>query len=220
MKKIVVFACCFACFNGYCKNFQVNSSDVMALEDEVRSLTGKVEVLERTVSDLKHEIEQMKEEQAQHAIKEQNDKVLNAVKEKQPEELIKIADNMIEENKYSEARKLLQTFINNNSRSIFIGKMRFFIGKSYFREENYKSAAQEFLDSYVANAKGAKAAEALYMLALSFAKLSKNNRAKESLKKVIADYPGSGEILRKAKEKLEELEKRTSPKKTSAGKNK
>lgn len=220
MKKFVIFACCFSCFSGYCRDFQVNSSDVMAIEDEVRSLTGKVEVLERTVSDLKHEIEQMREEQAQHAIKEQNDKVLNAVKEKQPEELIKIADNMIEENKCSKARKLLQTFIDNNPQSIFVGKMRFFMGKSYFREENYKSAAKEFLDSYVANAKGAKAAEALYMLALSFVELSKTNRAKESLKKVIADYPSSGEILRKAKEKLEELEKRVPSKKTSASKNK
>lgn len=204
MKKLVIFASLVICFSGCCKASSSNSSDIIILEETLRTLTGEVDVLKHDLSNLRNEVTKLKEEIAQNAIKEQNNKFLNIVMTKQPEELVRIADDMIEENRCDEARKLLQTFIDNNQKHIYVGKMKFYIGKSYFREKNYKSAAKEFLDSYTVNSKGAKSAEALYMLALSFAELSKKVQMKEALKKVISDYPSS-EFAEKSRNKLKKL---------------
>lgn len=186
-------------FPGNCIVNNVDSNDLISLEENVRLNTGKIEELEKCITELRKEIKFLKDCYQKKTDEEQEKKRLATIVKKNPEEIIKIACEMIEENKLSEARMLLNLFIKKNPTNIFCGKMSFFCGESYFREENYKDAAREYLNSYTTNSKGGKAADALYKLALCFQKLSKNDKAKESLKKLISDYPSRQDVVSKAK---------------------
>jgi TolA-binding protein len=192
------------CLIGVFYNAGANS-DISLLEEIVRTNTGKIEELEKMISELQKEIAFLKESLGKKIDEEASKGETEALNGKTPEEIIKMACDLIEENSMEEARKLLNSFIKNNPSNIYCGMMMFHIGNSYFQDKDYKNAAIEYMKSYKTNSNGNKSAESLYKLALCFKRLSKIEEARTSLEKLIRDYPGYTELVTKAKKELSSL---------------
>ncbi len=203
MRKLFYFIFAFFLVSDYTVLNAV--SDISLLEESVRNLTGKIEELEKTVSEMQKDINLLKESFVKKIDEETAKRESEMIDGKNPEDIIKTACGLIDDNNYEEARKLLNLFIKKNPENIYCGMFVFYIGESYFKEKDYKNAAIEYMKSYKKNSKGHKSAEALYKLSLCFKRLSKNEECKATLDKLIRDYPNSGDILTKAKKERSSL---------------
>ncbi len=67
--------------------------------------------------------------------------------------------------------------------------MHFYIGKSYFKEKNYREAAKAYMESFEINPNGAKTPKALFRLSLCFFKLGKQDQRKMTLEKLATTFP-------------------------------
>ena len=106
--------------------------------------------------------------------------------------------------RYELARTGFQQFVNAYSESELAGNAQFWIGETYFQQKEYSEAAaayQKVLDKYPHNI---KVPAALLKLGLSQAGLGNRTAARSTLRKVIVDYPGTGES-QVAKQKLKTL---------------
>lgn len=190
MKKVCFFAyvmcsCCFA------KDLSIEE-----ISDTVRELTGRIEALEKKISD-------NGSNEASVASSESQEDFEKLVTGQNPEDLIRQIITHIDENDMNYARGLVDAFLKLNPDNIFCGMMLFHKGESYFREKDYKNAAMAYMQSFKKNATGSKSAEALYKLALCFNFLDENEKCKATLEKIVRDYPG--EFAEKAKRRLKKF---------------
>ncbi|MDR0968188.1 MAG: tetratricopeptide repeat protein [Holosporaceae bacterium] len=176
------------------------------LSDSVRELTGKVEELEKAVAELQKKLASYAETTDEKIKEAEAKEKTEALAGKTPEEILKIAVDMIEENNMSEARKILNAFVAKNPTNIYCGMMLFYVGNSYFMEKDYKNAAIEYMKGFKANPTGSKSAETLYKLALCFKQLDEKEKCESTLKKIIEDYAGS-EFAKKASAELKKIGK-------------
>lgn len=203
---IIVKKCLFVLIFLIGNSYMLHAtSDISLLEESLRGINGKVEELERTVSEMRKEINLLREAVAKKSDNEPEKDESEIIDNRSPEDIIKTACGSIDDNNYEEARKLLNLFIKKNSENIYCGMAMFHVGESYFKEKDYKNAAIEYMKSYKKNSKGNKSAEALYKLALCFKRLSKKEEFKATLDKLIRDYPNSGDIFTKAKKERSSL---------------
>ncbi|MDR2781514.1 MAG: tetratricopeptide repeat protein [Holosporaceae bacterium] len=168
-------------------------SDMEDLSDTVRNLTGKVEELEKTVQEQGKRLEELDEKNKQ---REENQSEFGTIPDKSPEDVIKTACDLLDQNEIEKGRKMLDAFIAKNPTNIYCGMMLFYVGNSYFMEKDYKNAALAYMKGFKANPAGCKAAETLYKLAICFRRLGEKEKWKSTLEKIISDYPG--EFARKA----------------------
>ena len=173
------------------------TDDVTELSDEIRGLTGRIEELEKIAADMKRKIEEQENKSNQQ---EKAQKKAEVISGKTPEEVIRMALDLMEENNMEEAREILYAFTTKNPTNMYYGMMLFYAGNSHFIEKDYKNAALAFMKGFKANSKGSKAAETLFKLALCFRQLGEEEKCKSTLKKIISDYPG--EFARKASAEL------------------
>jgi TolA-binding protein len=68
--------------------------------------------------------------------------------------------------------------------------MMFYIGNTYFVENDYKNAAIEYMRGFKAKPNGSKSAETLFKLAICFKQLNQTDKCKSTLQKIVGDYPG------------------------------
>jgi TolA-binding protein len=162
---------------------RTKDSAVEDLAESTRILTGKIEELERKIT-------LMEDAQRKKIEAEAIQKETAVIEDKKPEEVIKMAKDMIDENRNTEARRLLEAFASKNPKSIYRGMALFYIGKSYFRDKDYQNAAIKYMESVEANPKGSKTGKALYLLSLCFRYLSERAKCRAILEKIIKDYPG------------------------------
>lgn len=196
MKKMI-----FACCTLYVFNISASTSDV---EESIKEVVGKLEILEKTVAEQEKRIIDLEEKLKAKASEDSAKKESELIAGKSPQDIIKIAAGIIEENNTDEARHMLNLFVEKNPQSEYCGMALFYIGNTYFVEKEYKKAAETYMVSYAANAKGAKSAECLYKLALCFSNLSEFEKSSKTLSKLIEDYPGC-EFAEKASAKIKEI---------------
>jgi tol-pal system protein YbgF len=175
---------------------EAKDASINELSESVRTLTGKVEELTKNNDELQKRVSFLED-----LINKKNEEEVLA--NKSPEEIIKSAKDMIKEKNMNGARQLLKAFISKNPKSIYCGMMLFYIGKSFFKENDYRNAALEYMKSYKTNPTGSKAAKALYKLAQCFKELSETVKCKSILEKIINDYPGR--FAEKASKELKKL---------------
>ncbi|MDR0555749.1 MAG: tetratricopeptide repeat protein [Holosporaceae bacterium] len=187
MRKIV----CLLLFAAIVQSSLAESA--AAVEDlaiDLRAITGRLEKLEREVVELRQN--QEKSSQAGHVSSETFNEKISA------EQVVKVAQNRIEENDLEGARRLLLLYMERHPNDLFVGMMLFLVGDTYFREKDYTKAALNFMEGYKKNPSGSRAAETLYRLALCFHYLEKDDKAKETLDKIRRDYQEKPEWVQKA----------------------
>ncbi|MDR1983190.1 MAG: tetratricopeptide repeat protein [Holosporaceae bacterium] len=200
MKKVIYFLS----FIVLAVETSVGSDDFNELSDSVRENTGKIEELSKTIAELQKRISLLEDTLNKKNQEEANQKTVEIISQKTPEEILKISRDMIEENNMDDARKMLNAFITKNPTSIYCGMMLFYVGNSYFIEKDYKNAALEYMKGFKANSAGSKSAETLYKLALCFKQLQQMNKYESTLKKIVEDYPG--EFAQKASAELKKIQ--------------
>ncbi|MDR2157885.1 MAG: tetratricopeptide repeat protein [Holosporaceae bacterium] len=199
MKKII-YSLLFVVFVGEVVG---KNADFVELSDSMRELTGRIEELEKIVGEMQKKISSLNDFINKSANEAAIQKEMEAITGKTPEEIIKSALDLIEENSIEEARKILNAFVAKNPTNIYCGMMFFYIGNAYFVEKDYKNAAIEYMKGFKANPTGSKAAETLYKLAICFKQLNEKDKCKSTLNKIISDY--SGEFVKKASAELKKI---------------
>ncbi|MDR0632116.1 MAG: tetratricopeptide repeat protein [Holosporaceae bacterium] len=194
---------CLLLFAVIAGGIEAKNNDFTELSDSLREVIGRVEELERTVAEMQKKISSFEDSANKNLQEAATQKDAEALARKTPEEILKTAIDMIEENNMEEARRILNLFVAKNPTSIYCGMMQFYVGNSYFLEKDYKNAAIEYMKGFKANPSGSKSAETLYKLALCFKQLNEKEKLKSTLEKIVDDYPG--EFSKKASAELKKI---------------
>lgn len=109
-----------------------------------------------------------------------------------------------DEKSFAKARGLLNGFISKYPTHELADDAQYWIGQSYFQQENYRDAILAFNKVQVDYANGDKAPEALLMEALSFLNFGDRASAREFLDDVMKKYPDSNAAAT-ARKRLESL---------------
>ncbi|MDR1334765.1 MAG: hypothetical protein LBJ19_00595 [Holosporaceae bacterium] len=174
--------------------------DPSELAEAIRDISGQLEELKKKVADQQIEIDALRVELKKHKDEQSVRATADIILKKSPEEIIQIAVDEMSSGDTEGARHLLETFIKNNSQSIYVGKMEHYIGNSYFQDHKYKEAATAYLSSYEHNATGSKSAESLHKLAQCLKKMSEaaesevdrsklQQNCQTTARKLINDHP-------------------------------
>lgn len=179
MKKLLVLP-----FLGL---FQIYAAPSGDLEDAIRSLKGDFERLDHDTEILQRDVVLIKQKLGitQTESSEISGLTVQEVANLSADDLIKKAKSLIKNDRFKEARDILNAFIQKNPKHEKLGIVHYYLAKSYFEEKNYTKAADSYMDSYQADKKGRKTIKALFKLAKCFIKLNKKDQAKATLEKLI-----------------------------------
>jgi len=184
-----VFLCGFVFLSLYgaeAKDLVDTKSDNSDLEELVRDHGGEIEELKHRISVIEQNLGISHQKKVPSKSPEQ---IAKDIKGKSPEEIITMAKDLIDLDKCQEARDVLNAFIKEHPKNLYCGRMHFYIGKSYFKEKDYKNAAQAYMESFEVNPNGTKTPKALFRLSLCFFKLGKQDQRKITLEKLAETYP-------------------------------
>ncbi len=202
MKKFFLYG--FALIGVVCVSNELhakqNDSD---FEELVRSHNGKIEELEHRIKIIEQNLGISHTESIST---EKTNQVEDEIKGKSPEAVIEISKSFIKQDKYKEARRVLDAFLKTSPKISYQGKAHFYIGKSYFEEKEYQNAAKAYMETFETSPNGIKAPKALYKLSECFMKLGKRDQMKITLEKLVSTFPKS-KYGKKASEKLKNLKK-------------
>ncbi len=204
MKRIFLCSFVFLSLVGVKAESRVYANQTESDIDElVRNHSGEIE-------ELKHRIKIIEQNlgisHSQNATLKSLEEIKKKIKGKSPEDVIEMANDLIKLDRCNEARDILNTFVKENPKSLYLGRMHFYIGKSYFEEKDYQNAAKAYMESFEINPNGAKTPKALFRLSSCFFKLGKQDQRKMTLEKLATTFP-QFKYGKKAIAKLEELKK-------------
>lgn len=114
-----------------------------------------------------------------------------------PQQRYDHAFDLLRQSKYDEAATALREFLETSGDDSLAGNARYWLGETYYVREDFKTAAQIFIEGYQKNPKSAKAPDTLLKLGMSLAKIDKKNEACVTFAKLLADFPKMPEALGK-----------------------
>lgn len=172
------------------------SNRIAELEEQLREMNGKVEVLESKLSKQNPESEK--------SMKGLNEQVLDAHKKLAvyQEELIKQDAQIKQLTQEIETLKAQQTKTVEEKEK----KTPLQLADEYFKQSDWKKAIIQYQKYRDENPKGKKVAESTYRIAYSFSELGMKDEAKTFYEEVISKFPTSPEA-KKAKSKIKSLKK-------------
>jgi TolA-binding protein len=170
---------------------------IAELEQEVREINGKVEVLEsklgRQNPDTEKNIKGMAEQLGE------NNKRMAAYQE----ELLK-QEAMIKQ--LSQDIENLKTELTKAPEKVEEKKTPLQLADEHFKQNDWKKAIIQYQKYRDENPKGKKLPEATYRIAYAFGELGMKDEAKTFYEEVISKFPASGEA-KKAKAKIKAIKK-------------
>jgi tol-pal system protein YbgF len=152
----------------------------------VKDLQTRVQVLEDQISLLTGQLQELKTEG------------LLAVKTSQRLDEFKAYSKAVEyinAKQFDKATTELQGFQKTFPKSIFNSYAQYWIGESYYRQQDYQMAIMQYEKLVKSNPQSAKAPAAMYRQGLSFYYLQSFNDAKDFFTKVIRNYPQTIEAV-------------------------
>lgn len=170
-----------ACDNDYGEEIRELNAKFDDLKAENDRLKDGVKGLEATLSEVTNFCEYAK------------------VQSKKPTEIIEHCEAMIKNKAFAKARSILETYVQKNPTSAYVGQMRFHIGETYFLEGNYPLAAKDYIKSHDASPKGLKAPNALCQLVHCLKLLGKTEEMNKIYKQLEKEHPNSSDSISKAK---------------------
>ncbi|MES2214678.1 MAG: tol-pal system protein YbgF [Pseudomonadota bacterium] len=174
-------------------------------ENELQSLIGRVENLERAVSEIKSSggtKHSSRDEVASNAhnlqaatshdtmqplsvIPNESSTGKDVTSEKQHYDLALVA---LKDQKFEDAENRFAEFIAKYPKSAVLSNAYFWYGESFFRRGNFEKAAINYLKCYKQFPKAAKASDALLKLALSLGEMKKTKEACAMLAKLEQEF--------------------------------
>lgn len=190
--------------------------DIDHLREELMGLKGRVEVLE-------HELERLKQITRQNQQKppasSQDGGTADASPVKPPtsappadplaaikrpeqkEAFYKLAYGLLEAGQTAAARRLFTEFLAKWPRDAYSDNALYWIGESYYAEENFRLAALTFQKVRTGFPKGDKASDALLKLGYCFFSMGRYRQALPFLEKFVQDHP-RGSLAVQARKKI------------------
>jgi len=136
-------------------------------------------------------------------------KKINSEPEKQEHKndeqaLYKRALDLIWQNKPEQARKLLLDFKNNYPHSKLMPNVLYWIGETYYSQEQFAKSILNFKQVMQTFPKHPKAVHALLKIAYAYENLNDKSNALFYLKVLVQDYPNS-DVAARARKKIKEI---------------
>ena len=180
------------------------SNRIADLEEQIRFLSGRIEVLENKLSTAHNDSEQLRKN-AVETDQSQNQKlaIFQDALTKMEQNLNALQADVAgvkAQNLAAETRKEVQAKEDQKNAE----KNPFDSGEAAFEKKNYKAAILDYEKYRNKNPKGKNFAAATYKMGLSFQELGMKDEAKTFYDEVIAKHPKSEEA-RKAKSRLQKL---------------
>ena len=100
------------------------------------------------------------------------------------------AKNYIENSEFENAKSIFKNFIKNFPNSTLLPEVFFYLAETYYNSDNWKLAANSYLESFSLDPKGDFAAKALFGLAISLGALKQFDQACLTLEEVVLRFPG------------------------------
>ncbi|MDP3110751.1 MAG: tol-pal system protein YbgF [Thermodesulfovibrionales bacterium] len=179
---------------------------IIALETQLKELQGgkppsRVETDSKTIG--KQDIKKEKKTEPEEA------KIPEAKPEiKDPAKMYEAAYSTFKEKKFKEAREKFEAFLKEFPKDSLAGNAQFWIGESYYAEEDYAGAIVEY-DALLKNYPNSeKAIGALLKQGYAFIEMGDKKAAKGILEQLREKYPKSKEA-ELAKRKLEDMNKKS-----------
>jgi tol-pal system protein YbgF len=192
------------------ESYSVTTSNeqIESMQREIQSLTSKVEILERSVHELKKKLDTKSDIEANAdgespMVKRDQDNSAKPAKVSKGSEkqVYDSALSALKINDYSYAIKKFEEFISSFPESQLLGNAHFWSGEAYLKQKAFDKAALQFLKSYKSAPKGPKSSDSLQKLAFTLADLKKNKDACGILNKLDNEFPTRSEpSLKKTKE--------------------
>ena len=187
-----------------------DDNDYNKIEEEIRGLRGKIEILEHNIHDINKILNIQSTKLAPNEDKNNSDIDSNL----NPEGIVNERENInikveynillnyIKTHDYSKAEEkckfILSKLSDTDSMSI---DLHFIYGEILFRQKNYSQAALEYLKSYKIDPYHQKAPPNLYKLALSLGNMGKIEKACNILKK-LENYPSKSKVVSELSKEL------------------
>ena len=100
----------------------------------------------------------------------------------------------IENAEYDNAKFILKNFVKNFPNSIFLPKVFFYLAETYYNTNDWKLAANSYLESFSLDTKGDFAPKSLFGLAVSLGALKEFDQACLTLEEVNLRFPGQNVV--------------------------
>ena len=130
-----------------------------------------------------------------------DNKILNL----SPDEQFQIAFDLLRSQKFDQAKKALEEFIDNNSENELAGSSYYWLGEIHLLKKNYREAALIFAEGYQKYPTSIKSPDSLYKLAEALSQIDKINDACNTLKKFTKEYINH-KLINKTNNMIIELE--------------
>ena len=116
---------------------------------------------------------------------------------KSPQEQFDSAFTMLRNNDYDNGGKAMQGFADKYPNDPLTGSALYWVGRSWYGQEEYEKAARSFYDSYKRFPKSPKAPESLLSVGLSMSALGKKKEACAVLQTFKTEFPEAQDALKR-----------------------
>ena len=113
-----------------------------------------------------------------------------------PDEKFKYAFSLVRKADYAKASQVLEQFIKLYPTIPLSLNAKYWLGRTYFVQKEYREAAKNFLNAYQADPAAGRAADILLRLGISLGKLNKKDDACATFAKLERDYPKIESVLK------------------------
>ena len=110
---------------------------------------------------------------------------------------LKRAKIYIENSEFENAKAIFKNFVKNFPNSTFLPEVFFYLAETYYNTDNWKLAANSYLESFSLDPKGDFAPQALFGLAISLGALKQFDQACLTLEEVALRFPGQKMVTTK-----------------------
>ncbi len=122
--------------------------------------------------------------------------VISILPEGTPDEKFKYAFSLVRKADYAKASLALEQFIKLYPTIPLSLNAKYWLGRTYFVQKEYRDAAKNFLNAYQADPAAGRAADILLRLGISLGKLNKKDDACATFAKLERDYPKIESVLK------------------------
>jgi len=119
-----------------------------------------------------------------------------------PDDLYMRANQALLQRRFDDASAGFKDFIAKYPDHTLAGNAEFWLGETYWLQQDYQSAAQAYLNSYKQYPKSSRAAESLLKLGQSFSRLGQKDQACAMLGSVDTDFPKAVDVRKRAQAEL------------------
>lgn len=193
---------------------------ILELEEQIQKMNGRLEEaeftiqsfakkLDKIIADIDFRISNIEEtkEKSNSLLKFQDKKQPNNIPEIEKEKTTKISDEAVQKEydkafgllrqaKYKDAERALKAFIKKHKTKKLTSNAYYWLGETYYVQQNYEQAAVHFLKTYQDFPKGNKRPDSLLKLGISLAEIGKKKEACTTFKKLEQEFPKSNKKIK------------------------